>query len=127
MQRLVHQNLKLQYCLIPKTIHRVIQRFLKPKPSGLPTIGKKENIKYVVHLGDIVNNNNVPQWENANAAMRTLDGVVPYSVVPGNHDIGANGSANTRDTTLFNTYFPVSDFVWNRDFWRSISGRTGQV
>ena len=51
---------------------------------------EKENIKYVVHLGDIVNNNNIPQWENANAAMRTLDGVVPYSVVPGNHDIGAN-------------------------------------
>ena len=77
---------------------------------------EEENIKYVVHLGDIVNNNNVPQWENANAAMRTLDGVVPYSVVPGNHDIGANGSANTRDTTLFNTYFPVSDFAGTETF-----------
>ena len=51
-----------------------------------------------------------------NDAMRTLDGVVPYSVLPGNHDIGTNGSANTRDTTLFNTYFPVSDFSGSETF-----------
>lgn len=71
---------------------------------------QEQNIEFVVHLGDIVNNNNVPQWEVAYDAMRTLDGVVPYSVTPGNHDMGENGSASTRDTTLFNTYFPVSDF-----------------
>ncbi|MGM0838335.1 MAG: FIMAH domain-containing protein [Bacillota bacterium] len=71
---------------------------------------EEQKIKHVVHLGDIVNNNTVPEWENASAAMSTLDGVVPYSVLPGNHDMGTNGSANTRDTTLYNTYFPVSDF-----------------
>jgi hypothetical protein len=71
---------------------------------------EEQNIKFVIHEGDIVNNNNTPQWEVAYDAMRTLDGVVPYSVLPGNHDMGANGSAKTRDTTFYNTYFPVSDF-----------------
>ncbi|WP_217896393.1 metallophosphoesterase [Oceanobacillus rekensis] len=77
---------------------------------------EEQNIKFVTHVGDIVNNNNTPQWEVANDAMRTLDGVVPYSVLPGNHDMGTNGSANTRDTTLYNTYFPVSDFSGTETF-----------
>ncbi|WP_199860636.1 metallophosphoesterase [Oceanobacillus damuensis] len=77
---------------------------------------EEENIEFVAHLGDIVNNNNVPQWEFAYNAMRALDGVVPYSVTPGNHDMGDNGSANTRDTTLYNTYFPVSDYSGTETF-----------
>ncbi|WP_069187891.1 family 16 glycoside hydrolase [Sporosarcina globispora] len=77
---------------------------------------EEQNIKFVVHEGDITNNNNIPQWEVAYDAMRTLDGVVPYTVLPGNHDMGTGGSANTRDTTLFNTYFPVSDFSGTETF-----------
>ncbi|MFC3040717.1 metallophosphoesterase [Virgibacillus xinjiangensis] len=77
---------------------------------------EEQNIKFVTHVGDIVNNNNNPQWEVASDAMRTLDGVVPYTVLPGNHDMGTNGSANTRDTTLYNTNFPVSDFSENETF-----------
>ena len=38
-----------------------------------------------------------------------LDGHVPYAIVPGNHDIGPNGRAGTRDT-LLNEFFPVSGF-----------------
>ncbi|MCW1885550.1 RICIN domain-containing protein [Luteolibacter flavescens] len=45
------------------------------------------NIKYVAHVGDIVDNQNVPaQWVVADTAMSTLDDTVPYGVVPGNHD-----------------------------------------
>jgi hypothetical protein len=65
----------------------------------------KHNIAYVLHLGDIVNNNNKPQWEVAQTAMSKLDGVVNYAMVAGNHDYGPNGDASTRDT-LFNEYFP---------------------
>ncbi|HSV84197.1 MAG TPA: metallophosphoesterase [Ramlibacter sp.] len=67
-----------------------------------------KNIKFVIHLGDITNNNNTTQWPVAQGAMRRMDGVVPYSVTPGNHDIGSNGSSSTRDTTLYNQYFPLS-------------------
>ncbi len=57
---------------------------------------RKENIKFVTHLGDIVNTaGNAGQWKNANAAMdllhengdNTKAALVPYGTCPGNHDI----------------------------------------
>jgi len=69
------------------------------------------NIKYVLHLGDIVN---VPttliQWTNAKAAISILDGKVPYALATGNHDHGTSSVASDR-TTLVNNYFPVSDYL----------------
>jgi hypothetical protein len=66
------------------------------------------NIKYVVQLGDVVNNNTPREWANARAALSLLDGVVPYAIAPGNHDYGPSGDASTRDT-LFNQYFPFAE------------------
>lgn len=63
------------------------------------------NIKFVLHEGDITNNNNHPQWYNASRAMYVLNGSVPYTLNPGNHDLGPNGNAANRDTYL-NDYFP---------------------
>lgn len=61
------------------------------------------NIKMVLHEGDIVNNNNVAQWNNAKAALSILDTAgVPYALAPGNHDYGPNGNASTRDTLFHN-------------------------
>ena len=63
---------------------------------------EKDNIKFAIHLGDIVQNpTNQPEWENAHRAMEVLDGVVPYSMVPGNHDMVVTG----RDSSLYNKYF----------------------
>jgi hypothetical protein len=63
------------------------------------------HVAYVLHLGDIVNNNTELEWARARASMAALDGVVPYALVPGNHDYGPSGDASTRDTRL-NDYFP---------------------
>lgn len=70
---------------------------------------KDRNIRYVLHLGDITNNNNAPQWEVAKRAMSRLDGVVPYALVGGNHDYGPDGKSANRET-LLNEYFPLSLF-----------------
>lgn len=70
---------------------------------------KTHNIAYTLHLGDIVNNNKRTQWRVARKAMQTLDGVVPYAFVTGNHDYGANGKCETRETFL-NAYFPFSRY-----------------
>ena len=67
------------------------------------------NIAFVVHEGDITNNNNPKQWTNAKNSLSLLDGVVPYALAPGNHDYGPDGRTTTRDT-LLNEYFPVSLF-----------------
>ncbi|WP_220035205.1 metallophosphoesterase [Georgenia satyanarayanai] len=47
------------------------------------------NIPFVAHLGDVVDRAGVTsEWQAADAAMATLDdGGLPYSVLPGNHDV----------------------------------------
>ncbi len=81
------------------------------------------NIPIVLHVGDIVNFDNITHWENADKGFDLFDNAnIPYAVCLGNHDteaVGVNsgGAApgnvnlNLRKTTKFNTYFPVSRFT----------------
>jgi 3',5'-cyclic AMP phosphodiesterase CpdA len=74
---------------------------------------KDDHVKFVIHLGDVVQNPTLKsEWENADRAMRLLDGVVPYSVLPGNHDMLVAG----RDATLYNEYFSPARFA-DRDWY----------
>jgi len=46
-----------------------------------------ENIAFVSHEGDVVDHgDNDAEWRYMDEAMSTLDGVVPYATVTGNHD-----------------------------------------
>ncbi len=75
------------------------------------------NIKCVVHLGDIVNDDTVQEWIVADRAMSRLDGIVPYSVLPGNHDMARSpsGSGIVREPTRFNAVF--SPWRFRRYSW----------
>ncbi|MGD9721599.1 MAG: metallophosphoesterase [Pirellulales bacterium] len=70
---------------------------------------KDRNIACVLHLGDITNNNAVAEWQNARQAMQVLDGKLPYTLVPGNHDYSDGGVCQDRGT-LLNDYFPVGQY-----------------
>jgi len=84
---------------------------------------KPLKIPMVLHVGDIVDWDNVTQWETASSAFKVLDNAkIPYALAVGNHDTAAVGefsgsaapgnvNANLRNTTKFNTYFPVSRFT----------------
>lgn len=72
--------------------------------SWLATHARELDIRYVLHLGDIVNNNTPLEWSRAASAMSILDGVIPYALVGGNHDYGPSGDASTRQTFL-NDFF----------------------
>lgn len=87
------------YCL-----RENLNKYFYEQTDWIAENAERLNIKYVLHEGDIVNNNNRPQWEVAAKAMKRLDGVVPYALAPGNHDFGENGSSNDRSTFL-NDYF----------------------
>ena len=67
-----------------------------------------KNIAFVLHEGDIVDNHDpvVGQWLKATPVVRALDGVVPYALALGNHDV------YTVDRTAweFNIYFPLKSF-----------------
>ena len=74
---------------------------------------KKENIAYVIHLGDITDHNTAKEWDNAKDALYRLDDKgIPYGLTVGNHDETPNGNpALGADTTLQTKYFGRSHFV----------------
>jgi pimeloyl-ACP methyl ester carboxylesterase len=68
------------------------------------------NTVFVTHEGDIVNTYSATsQWNNANSSMSKLDGIVPWAVLPGNHD-GNNVGGTGENLVNYNTYFPFSRF-----------------
>lgn len=71
------------------------------------------NIAFVTHLGDIVQHNDMipEEWVAADAAMSLLDDVVPYGVLPGNHDMQADGQAEN-----YQKYFPASRYE-DQEWW----------
>ena len=67
------------------------------------------NIVFVTHEGDIVDTwNSIAEWDYANTSMSLLDVVIPYGVVPGDHDhAGENPDGSTQ---YYELYFPASRF-----------------
>lgn len=67
---------------------------------------KAQNILFVSHQGDIVNNPSKPaEWEFASRQMARLEGKVAYGICPGNHDMVGGGI-----TAAFQKHFPESRF-----------------
>lgn len=80
---------------------------------------RKENIVYVVHVGDIVNrgDDRPEQWENAFRALSILEQPlpgkpegIPYGLAVGNHEQTPSQWAVTGKTEWFNHYFGVGHF-----------------
>jgi hypothetical protein len=69
-----------------------------------------KNIAFVLQQGDITNNNSEKQWAVASKAFSLMDGKVPYTFVPGNHDIGDGGKSNVRNTDLMNRFLPYEKY-----------------
>jgi len=67
----------------------------------------KENIVFVTHVGDLVQNrsNKPAEWKVADEAMAVLDGVVPYGVAIGNHDYDSDGGVNKGVATMYLQHF----------------------
>ena len=84
------------------------------------------NIPIVLHVGDIVDYDNISHYETASKGFKILDSArVGYALAVGNHDteaVGENsGSAapgnvnqNLRKTAKFNSYFPVNRFTMQK-------------
>lgn len=67
-------------------------------------------IDMVIQQGDLTQNNNDEEWTRVRNSFKKLDGKVPYVLAVGNHDMGSEPKkfADVRNTTLFNTYFPIN-------------------
>ncbi len=70
---------------------------------------KRYNIAYVIHVGDVTQNNVEVEWKAAVAAHKKMADAAPCALVPGNHDLGPGGKAGSRET-LMSDYFSVAQF-----------------
>lgn len=76
-----------------------------------------DSIKFVLCQGDMTQTNSDNQWSIAAGALTILNGKkVPFTFIPGNHDMGSPGFANTRNTTMLNTYLPASRYSRDSSF-----------
>ncbi len=71
----------------------------------------KNNIDIVLQQGDLTQNNNEKEWSLVKQAFEKLNGIVPYVLAVGNHDMGSGPGkfADTRDATFFNSFFPFKE------------------
>lgn len=68
------------------------------------------NIAYMSHMGDITNHGGkTDQWNVAVKCLGTLDGVIPYGLVAGNHDTDKPHNKSSGFSN-YNRYFPAKKF-----------------
>lgn len=70
----------------------------------------KLNIKFVSHMGDLVDHYKdvTREWDEISENLRLLEGVIPYSVIPGNHDVDRRMREDGLST--YDSYFPASRY-----------------
>jgi Calcineurin-like phosphoesterase len=99
--------------LLPDTQHyaETYPHIYDAQTQWIADHAKSHNIKYVLHEGDVTNQNLVEQWDNALRSMNRLNDAVPYAIAPGNHDYGPKGTCTDRNS-FFNEskYFGPGSF-----------------
>jgi predicted MPP superfamily phosphohydrolase len=99
--------------VIPDTQYmaRLHPQAMKDYMSWMKDHADDMNIKLAISVGDIVDTaSSTTEWAAAAEAYAELDGVVPYVLLPGNHDVILNNAQLTRNYTNYNTYFPYSKY-----------------
>lgn len=83
--------------------------------TWIKQLATKDRVRFVIHMGDIVQNPGAEhEWQNADRAHQVLDDVVPYSMLPGNHDMIGDSAP------LYNNHFGPERFAkqaWYGGHW----------
>ncbi|MEF8829305.1 MAG: DNRLRE domain-containing protein [Haloarcula sp.] len=83
-----------------------------------------ENIAFVSHEGDVVDHgDDDAEWQYMDEAMSTLDGVVPYATVTGNHDYAVLWDRNSS-VAKYTEYFGPSRYD-DRDWFGGAGPTSG--
>jgi hypothetical protein len=111
--RLCPRNAPFALAILPDTQYYVVRggagtpEMFFEQTRWIATHRDAENIAFVLHEGDVTDLNTEGEWLRGRAAMRVLDGVVPYAISPGNHD-GLAQRVNL--TERFNRHFALTDY-----------------
>ena len=111
------------FCFVPDT-----QIITERDPSNLKCIydwivanAEEKKMKFVFGLGDITNSDTDTEWMVAKNEIAKLDGVVPYSLIRGNHDTAAQMNkyfaGNKAYTDQFEGFFKRGSVT---DSWRTL-------
>ncbi|MCP3940968.1 MAG: hypothetical protein GY710_05740 [Desulfobacteraceae bacterium] len=77
------------------------------------------NIRYMIHLGDITDDNIASEWAVADSALGILDSAdINYTMTLGNHDYWPHNNVFHRNS-LYSNYFPTTRFsnsAWNSSY-----------
>lgn len=71
----------------------------------------KKNVKHVFGLGDITDKDTQKEWTVAIEQISRMDGIVPYSVIRGNHDL-----QSSRRQSYFDMYFGDSESAYSQQY-----------
>ncbi len=86
--------------------------------------GKTRNIQYIIGLGDITNSNAQREWSTIIRQTNRLNGYIPYSLVPGNHDVLLNSRQELFNKTYANkTGYYYQHVAANGGFFKDDSVR----
>lgn len=92
-------NYAYSIAFIPDT-----QYMTRSYPENLSTMydwlinnAQKRNIQYVVSVGDMTNDNKDEEWQTVKAQTDRMNGIIPYTVLRGNHDTIPNDGAENFD------------------------------
>lgn len=89
----------------PKSTNPVTNPWLENHVKFIREHRDDQNIVFVTHVGDIVEEDREAEWAIAKQYLDQLRGVVPFSLTVGNHDMSSKGDAH-----LFQQTFPASSF-----------------
>ena len=76
------------------------------------------NLQCVIHLGDMSQQDKPEEWKLMADYFNTLDGIVPYALVPGNHDYANMNTNDKNGTGNFNAAFDYDKIA----AWDSFGG-----
>jgi len=97
--------------MLPDTQHysRKYPELFMAQAEWIKANRDEENIVFVTHVGDIVNDRkkDTNQWLVAQKAMSVLDGVVPWGVAIGNHDFDSSACRPDKATTFLQYFSPT--------------------
>lgn len=105
----VDRNAPFTLVMLPDT-----QRYSEKRPDlffaqtqWIKENRERENIVFVTHVGDLVQNRSKQpsEWKTADEAMAVLDGVVPYGVAIGNHDYDSDDGVKKGLATMYLQHF----------------------
>ncbi|MEN3324976.1 metallophosphoesterase [Mariniflexile soesokkakense] len=104
-----------EFVVLPDT-QTYVEEFPEVYMKQMEWVCSQNNrFSFVLHVGDITQNNSVEEWHIAKKGFSLLDGKIPYCLALGNHDMGSGAGkfADTRNTSLANTFFPINEYVAN--------------